>query len=38
MCIYFAVDSNYLVTIENGTIKPFFQLEYGHDISSGGMC
>ena len=34
MCIYFAVDSNYLVTIENGTIKPFFQLEYGHDISS----
>ena len=34
MCIYFAVDSNYLVTVENGTIKPFFQLEYGHDISS----
>ncbi|MFP6638592.1 MAG: hypothetical protein VB778_08225 [Nitrospinaceae bacterium] len=27
-------DLNYLVTIENGTIKPFFQLEYGHDISS----
>lgn len=34
MCIYFAVDSNYLVTLENSTIKPFFQLEYGHDISS----
>ena len=32
--IYFAVDSNYLVTLENATIKPFFQLEYGHDISS----
>ena len=32
--IYFAVDSNYLVTLENSTIKPFFQLEYGYDISS----
>ena len=32
--IYFGADLNYLVTIENGTIKPFFQLEYGHDISS----
>ena len=32
--VYFAVDLSYLVTIESGTIKPFFQLEYGHDISS----
>ena len=32
--VYFAVDLSYLVTIEKGTIKPFFQLEYGHDISS----
>jgi len=32
--VYIGVDANYLVTIRNGSIKPFSKLEYGHDISS----
>ena len=31
--VYVGADINYLVTINNGTIKPFAKLEYGLDVS-----
>lgn len=32
--VFVGADANYLITINNGTIKPFAKLEYGHDVSS----
>jgi len=31
--VYIGADANYLVTIRNGSIKPFVKLEYGLDVS-----
>ena len=31
--VYIGADANYLITIQNGSIKPFAKLEYGLDVS-----
>ncbi len=33
--LYVGADMNYLITINNGTIKPFVNLEYSADLSDG---
>ena len=33
--VYIGTDMNYLITINNGTVKPFINLEYSADLSNG---